>query len=1649
MSIDSEHEYAPEFTRRAVRVLASCWACALMLLSSISLLSGEAVSDPVVIDNPEDTCTVVWDFDDPSDYILSDIEFSGGDALLERLNGTEGDHSLEDYAEGTITNLDLASIPGSVIIGAPSPDETYDSQPGPEGVDTYISQYRPTDNYGSSTNILLDSESDRLLEILLQFDVSSIPSLATISDATLWLYEQSGSRGEDVVLDIYGLSAPFVESEVTWLESQDGIPWTSPGGDYDNYSYGRFTITNDGGWVEFDVTELVERWTDGILENNGLILVPVPAVGDNQKALQSSDDPEPPEQNPRLAVNYSMKEDIGLLQSRVMGPGTNATFTFASLNTSMLSRLDDDFSGTAVLPEWSWTNAPVAYDVSVTRPGWLHVTGSPDTEVQGTTVTCNYMHQNVTGDFAASTYMEDGFTESTMGAGLLLYESDSEWMYIAKARQTTNSRVQVVICEGGMSTQVSDLAWTAYSSAHLRLERNSTGVWFYASTDGSSYQLVYHHAAGTSLANKLAIGPFIYSNSPTSPVADFDHFTVAPFEEPVIEVGVRFGNSTSLSDESWEDWWSALVISGPTTLGQTSQYIQYQVSITVLESWYTPMFSGFDCWYEMYERSGMVQTLEHVPADFSMWLGMTTNETADGGSITYMYSTDGGDTWVTAGAGGSYSITSDEPSFTVRVSIHTDDTLVSPRVHTVSATHVTAVSYLIIVAPEVVVAGELFSVTVTVKDGSDYTMDHWTGQLTLEAMASDGVTPLDPDLVVTSAWIRDYGSVTILDEQYTEAGTILVKVSADGAYGFSAPITVLPGPISSLYITPTVDAILTGAQQMFTSVARDAYGNTLIDIEYSWSVDEAIGTLNTYNGSSVVFTAGEAGNSGYIRVSAGGLTASLFITITHTSNAPVFTDDVPGQAEYEDAGSWTIDLAPYVEDAVHEDSELRWFVTGENVVDVSGENRTGNMVMTLSTNLDLSGTDVLDLYIVDPDGLWSTQSFSVRIIPVNDWPVISLIDPLVVHYDVLYIYNMKYYVEDVDNAEDELSMWVDPASSAYVTVQDLALHMTYPAALNGTTQTVIVTVSDGSANASAVIWVTVSDNNVPVLSDSIPGVDIYQGETLLDVFDLDDYFADPDGDELYFTYWYSHVLVNISADHMVTFFAPTDWFGSEYVIFTAADEWGARVEGAATVLVHRVNQAPVIGDVPDLVVKHDLEYQFDLTWYVSDPDNDIDELHITTDDTHAVPSGLVLTLEYPENMTGVDVYLTITVSDGELSDSCTVNVTIGDNTPPTAGTLPMHSFQEDLPQPYPPEGGLGAYFADEEGEPLTFEAFSLTDSVSASTVMDAQDEWTVLFTTQSNWNGYAWFVVRGTDPGGALVETVAELTVLSVPDAPALEFNETIEVLTGVQRAVDLYAWAIDPDMHDQGLEFTVSSTYAAYATVIEGVLVLEFPDEFVAEGEEQRAVGISISVSDPDGLHDTDTLSVVVVGTLEPGGGPWAIVGMVAMAAVAAGSFVVAMRLRKRPFVIKDIMVIHNDGFLIGRAAAKTAGEIDEDVLSGMLTAVLNFVEDSMAETQDGLRSFGFEHYKALVKRGRMTYMAVVYEGDAPEGVEERLGEFLAKVEKIYRKRIENWTGDMDTDFAGIEVLLQAFVKENSRKGDGLNGAPTRSNGNGPGKSA
>jgi regulation of enolase protein 1 (concanavalin A-like superfamily) len=1607
---------------------------AVMLLSSVALVSSPASSDPVDINNPDDTHTLVWGFDNASDYNLNSASVGGGVASLTIRNETVAEDSQADFALGTRSNIDISTYPGSLVL-----DSTVESaatvtyQPISNGIDSYISEARPNDNFDGDSALMLDSEASKSFRILMQFDLSAIPSDAVVANATLLLYEVSGGKGNPVTFDVHPLTTAWSEPDATWNKYDMTNFWTTAGGDYDGYSYARGTVDNTVGWKSANITRLVEQWVRGTTANLGFIMVPVPAGGDALKVFQSSDSASNTGYSPKLVVDYLVPGASGAYESRALGPGTNSTFTSASWSDSSMSFLTDEFSGLALSSGWTWLNDPSAddgsYNVGVTRSGWLHVIGSSSTEILGTSVTANYLHETVTGDFTATTSLEDAFSAGNMGAGIMLMEDLRNWMYIAKADPSTSGKLQVTACEEGWSANVANIAWTGLSNAFLRVERNSTGFWMYSSADDADWTLIYHMAPTVEMAQRLLVGLVVYSASSSLPVVDFDYLRIEPAGAVAHDVMVRVGNSTDTADPSWGGW---VPVNGSTAVvGEAGRYFQYRIYLETDGEWYTPEFQGITVHYERYGTSGFVETHDYVPSDFSMWYTLTTAEDDSGGRARYYYSTDRGATWIYAGTGGSYTIMSTQNVLRVRVSLESFDTLRTPLVDSVTVIYGTAIQSFYLVVPGTVVAGEAFAVTIYAKDSTNVTMMHWTGPVTLDALDRYGADEASGELSVSAVQITGGGYVTVPNEAYTVAETITIVASASGISGLSAPITVLPGPIDHIEVGPPVVQPEEFTAQSYTATAYDAHGNVVPDTGFAWTVSGGIGVLNTSSGASVTLVTYAAPAEGYLNVTLGGTSASLHITVITPAHAPVFTSSLPTQTQEEDSGSWTVDLRPYVEDEEHGDSELRWYMMNETLVSVTGENVTGAMTITLSTMQDLFGENVLTVVVVDPEGMASSTTLKVVITPVNDGPSIDPITPLVIHYDSVYLYNFRYYIHDVDTPYDNLTLSVDEVNAAYIEAQKLTLAFDYPESFNGYTAMVVVTVSDGELSSATIVWVTVSDDSVPILTEDLPDVTMYQGEVLLKAFDLDDHFMDPDQDILYFASGFEHIWVNITTDHWVNIFAPWDWSGDEIVVFSASDAEGARVEEAVTVTVLPVNQAPWIDGVPDLSVRFESRYEFDLLPYMGDPEDPMEQLVVTTDDTHIAVMGATLSMLYPMGMNGTKVQVRVTVSDGELSDSQTVNISISNDYPPEAEDLNDHSFMEDLPIPYPMSGTLEDYFSDPDGGTLTFEAFTWTELVTATAVPNGIGHWTVNFYTDGNFNGETHVTVRATDSEGAIAEKTILLTVISVADAPTLDVYDTFDFQQGVNAAVDLSKYIRDPDSVLAQMSFSITGNEdAQYIDVAAGMLLIEFPADFLDKNEDSRAVELYLTVMDQTGLMDTATVTVLVTKIPSGATSPLTLVAVLILAGVTVGSFAVAMGMRRKPFVIRDIMLVHNDGFLIGRHAAAQAGEIDEDILSGMLTAVLGFVEDSMASSKDTLRTFGFKEYQVMVKRGKKAYMAVVYEGDAPDNMDEALGEFMTKVERIYRKSLDHWTGDIESEYAGVELLLQGFVKEHTKRG-------------------
>jgi hypothetical protein len=140
----------------------------------------------------------------------------------------------------------------------------------------------------------------------------------------------------------------------------------------------------------------------------------------------------------------------------------------------------------------------------------------------------------------------------------------------------------------------------------------------------------------------------------------------------------------------------------------------------------------------------------------------------------------------------------------------------------------------------------------------------------------------------------------------------LVATYADLTAG--AQLTVVPGAVAALRLSPSVATVISGATQQFRVEAFNAHQHAL-EITPTWSVRNAIGTIDT----SGLFTAGKAGE-GAVVVTADGVSASARLTVQAGELATISItpervslkagEELQLQAQGRDAAGNTVPIEP-------------------------------------------------------------------------------------------------------------------------------------------------------------------------------------------------------------------------------------------------------------------------------------------------------------------------------------------------------------------------------------------------------------------------------------------------------------------------------------------------------------------------------------------------------------------------------------------------------------------------------------------------------------------------------------------------------------------------------------------------------------------
>ncbi|MBK8946302.1 MAG: BON domain-containing protein [Ignavibacteriae bacterium] len=131
-------------------------------------------------------------------------------------------------------------------------------------------------------------------------------------------------------------------------------------------------------------------------------------------------------------------------------------------------------------------------------------------------------------------------------------------------------------------------------------------------------------------------------------------------------------------------------------------------------------------------------------------------------------------------------------------------------------------------------------------------------------------------------------------------------------------------------------------------------------------------------------------------------------------------------------------------------------------------------------------------------------------------------------------------------------------------------------------------------------------------------------------------------------------------------------------------------------------------------------------------------------------------------------------------------------------------------------------------------------------------------------------------------------------------------------------------------------------------------------------------------------------------------------------------------PFEMKEIFLIHEStGILISHVSSlKFQKTVDADLISGMLTAIKNFVSESFKINSENQNLYEIQYgdSKIILERGRYSYLALVISGQEPTSLNNKLSDLNIEIHKKFHKQLREFDGNI-YPFSKVENPLIEFI--------------------------
>lgn len=154
----------------------------------------------------------------------------------------------------------------------------------------------------------------------IRFELQNeIPSNSTVKNATLSLYFQQGTVGDEHTC-AFAFVKSWEEASVTWLQSARNTPWALAGGDFDTTTKVTTAYAPEFSWEHYTVTGIVRGHVSGA-PNHGFCVFPDLKDGNSGRLYCSSEYSSEDSLRPKLTVVY---ENTGINQCNGHGEITQS-----------------------------------------------------------------------------------------------------------------------------------------------------------------------------------------------------------------------------------------------------------------------------------------------------------------------------------------------------------------------------------------------------------------------------------------------------------------------------------------------------------------------------------------------------------------------------------------------------------------------------------------------------------------------------------------------------------------------------------------------------------------------------------------------------------------------------------------------------------------------------------------------------------------------------------------------------------------------------------------------------------------------------------------------------------------------------------------------------------------------------------------------------------------------------------------------------------------------------------------------------------------------------------------------------------------------------------------------------------------------------